>query len=163
VAADGPSQQRQLLQERPDPGLKFRIIRGCGPEHADPTHTLTLLRACHQRPRGYTAAEKCDEFPPPHRAYPKPNDHHPILAPCIAAKSGHSRPVRVIRVDLASGASPLVSRFQTYQAGCLSDVVPTTFLIQFAERVLRNIGSGLPRQSGLMLRVRMSLPHFSVS
>src|SRR5262249_14262590 len=111
----------------------------------------------------YTAAEKCDEFPPPHGAYPKAKDHEPIIAPCIAAKSGHSSPVRVIRVDLASGASPLVSRFQTYQAGCLSDVVPTTFLIQFAERVLRNIGSGLPRQSGLMLRVRMSLPHFSVS
>src|SRR5262249_61375280 len=33
----------------------------------------------------------------------------------------------------------------------------------FAERVLRNIGSGLPRQSGLMLAARITLPHFSVS
>jgi hypothetical protein len=33
----------------------------------------------------------------------------------------------------------------------------------FAERVLRNIGSGLPRQSGLMLAARITLPHFSIS
>src|SRR6266540_5465544 len=33
----------------------------------------------------------------------------------------------------------------------------------FAERVLRNIGSGLPCQSGLMLAVRITLAHFSVS
>src|SRR5262245_4209204 len=33
----------------------------------------------------------------------------------------------------------------------------------FAERVLRNIGSGLPRQSGLMFAARITLPHFSVS
>src|SRR5215472_15914229 len=61
VAADGPSQQRQLLQERPDPGLKFRIIRGCGQEHADPTHTLTLLRSRRERPRS-RAAEQRDEL-----------------------------------------------------------------------------------------------------
>src|SRR5262245_17411405 len=33
----------------------------------------------------------------------------------------------------------------------------------FAERALRNIGSGLPRQSGLMLAARITLAHFSVS
>jgi hypothetical protein len=33
----------------------------------------------------------------------------------------------------------------------------------FAERVLRNIGSRLPRHSGLMLAARITLPHFSVS
>ena len=62
VAADGPSQQRQLLQERPDPGLIFRIIRGCGQEHADPTHTLTLLRARRERPSCRSSAEKRDEL-----------------------------------------------------------------------------------------------------
>src|SRR5262245_66632205 len=33
----------------------------------------------------------------------------------------------------------------------------------FAERALRNIGSGLPCHSGLMLAARITLPHFSVS
>jgi hypothetical protein len=36
---------RQPLQERPDPGLKFRIVRGCGQEHADVANPLALLRA----------------------------------------------------------------------------------------------------------------------
>jgi hypothetical protein len=45
VAADGPPQQRQLLQERPDAGLKYQIIRGCVQEHADAPHPLGLLRA----------------------------------------------------------------------------------------------------------------------
>jgi hypothetical protein len=30
VAADDPAQLRQRLQERSDPGLKFRVVRGCG-------------------------------------------------------------------------------------------------------------------------------------
>src|SRR5262249_11254879 len=34
---------------------------------------------------------------------------------------------------------------------------------EFAERALRNIGSRLPRHSGLMLAARITLPHFSVS
>ncbi|MGB3658984.1 MAG: hypothetical protein WBA14_13765, partial [Pseudolabrys sp.] len=38
VAADGPARVLQRLQERPDPGLKFRIVRGCGQEHADAPH-----------------------------------------------------------------------------------------------------------------------------
>src|SRR5262245_30546246 len=33
----------------------------------------------------------------------------------------------------------------------------------FAERALRNIGSRLPRHSGLMLAARITLPHFSGS
>ena len=33
-----------------------------------------LLRARGARPSGYTAAEKRDEFPPPHGAYPKAKD-----------------------------------------------------------------------------------------
>ena len=36
----------QRLQERPEPGLKFRIVRGCGQEHADAPHPLGLLRSC---------------------------------------------------------------------------------------------------------------------
>jgi hypothetical protein len=29
VTADGPAKRRQFLQERPDTGLKFRIVRRC--------------------------------------------------------------------------------------------------------------------------------------
>src|SRR5262249_28180498 len=61
VAADGPAQQRQPLQERPDAGLKYHIIRGCVQEHADPPHALTLLRARRERPRYRSAAEQRDE------------------------------------------------------------------------------------------------------
>jgi hypothetical protein len=63
VAADRPAQQRQRLQERPDPGLKFHIVRGCGQEDADASHALGLLRACcDERPRGSRAAEKRNEL-----------------------------------------------------------------------------------------------------
>ena len=50
VAADGPAQQRQPLMERRDAGLKFRIVRGRGQEHADAPHALALLRARGERP-----------------------------------------------------------------------------------------------------------------
>jgi len=35
----------QALQERPDAGLEFRIVRGCGQEHADAPHALRWLGA----------------------------------------------------------------------------------------------------------------------
>ena len=56
----------QPLQERPDAGLKFRIVRGCGQEHADAPHPLALLRARRQRPRRRRAAEQRDELAPVH-------------------------------------------------------------------------------------------------
>ena len=40
----------------------------------------SLLRARRNRPSGYNAAEKCDEFPPPHGAYPKAKDHGSSIA-----------------------------------------------------------------------------------
>ena len=40
----------QPLQERRDAGLTFRIVRGCGQEHADAPHALGLLRARRERP-----------------------------------------------------------------------------------------------------------------
>ena len=46
----GPAQLRQRLQECRDAGLKFRIVRGCGHEHADAPHPLGLLRARRERP-----------------------------------------------------------------------------------------------------------------
>ena len=45
-----------------DAGLKFRIVRGCGQEHADAPHPLGLLRARRQRPRRRRAAEQGDEL-----------------------------------------------------------------------------------------------------
>ena len=45
---------------------------------------------------------------------------------------------------------------QTFATGSL----PRSGLVQ---RVLRNIGSGLPRQSALILAALITLPHFSVS
>ena len=64
VVADGPTQLRQRLQERPDPGLKFRIVCGCRQQHADAPHPLALLRASDEWPRDCRAAEKCDELAP---------------------------------------------------------------------------------------------------
>ena len=66
VAADGPAQLRQPLQERPEAGLKFRIVRGCGQEHADAPHALGLLRARGERPRDCRTAQSTEKFPPPH-------------------------------------------------------------------------------------------------
>jgi len=50
IASGDPARLREPLQERPDPGLKFRIVRGCRQQHADPPHPLALLRARRQRP-----------------------------------------------------------------------------------------------------------------
>jgi hypothetical protein len=55
VATDGPAQQRERLQERPDPGLKCRVVGGSGQDDADAPHPLGLLRAHRQRPRRRTA------------------------------------------------------------------------------------------------------------
>src|SRR5262249_25966903 len=72
-----------------------RIIGGLSVEEANHGHPR-LLRARRERPSSRTTAEKRDEFPPPHGAYPKAKDHELIIAPCIAAKSGHSCPLGVI-------------------------------------------------------------------
>ena len=60
-------------------------------EKADYRHRR-LLRTRRERPKERRATEKCDEFPPPHRAYRRAKDHELIIAPCIAAKSGDSCP-----------------------------------------------------------------------
>ena len=66
VAAVGPAQLLQPLQERRDAGLRFRIVRGAVHEHADAPHALALLRARRERPRGRRAAEQRDELAPLH-------------------------------------------------------------------------------------------------
>jgi len=57
---------RQLLRERRDAGLKFRIIRGRTEEHADPPHADGLLRERGVWPRCHRTAENCDELAPSH-------------------------------------------------------------------------------------------------
>src|SRR5262249_60523682 len=57
-----PARLREPLQKRPDPGLKFRIVRGCRQQHADPPHALALLRSRPDRPRRRRATEQRDEL-----------------------------------------------------------------------------------------------------
>src|SRR5215469_13773265 len=62
ITADGPAQKRLRLQERSKEGLKSRIVRGCGQEHANASHAFALLRARRERPRGGRAAEQRDDL-----------------------------------------------------------------------------------------------------
>src|SRR5262249_60379191 len=48
-------------------------------EKSDHRHRR-LLRPRRERPSGHTAAEKRDEFPPPHGAFPKAKDHGRSIA-----------------------------------------------------------------------------------
>src|SRR5262249_60520484 len=66
VATDHPAQLLQLLQERTDASLIFRIIRGCSLDDADPPHALGLLRPRRERPCDSRAAEQRDELAPLH-------------------------------------------------------------------------------------------------
>ena len=49
IAADAPAQQRQLLIERREAGLKDRIIRCRRQQHADDAHALARLRVRNKR------------------------------------------------------------------------------------------------------------------
>ena len=66
VAADGPAQFLQPLQERREADLKFRIVRGLVHEHSDAPHAVALLRTRDERPRGCRAAESTKKFAPFH-------------------------------------------------------------------------------------------------
>src|SRR5262249_32678833 len=65
VATDHPAQLLQLLQERTDASLIFRIIGGCSLDDADPPHALGLLRPRRERPCRRTAEQR-DERAAPH-------------------------------------------------------------------------------------------------
>jgi hypothetical protein len=62
VAAIGPAQFRESLPEGCYADLSFRIVRGQVREHPDAPHSLALLRARRERPRGCRAPEQRDEF-----------------------------------------------------------------------------------------------------
>jgi hypothetical protein len=81
VATDAPAQFLKALLERGDAGLSFLIVRSEVHLNPDPARAPTLLLcARRERPSRYTAAEKCDEFPPPHGAYRKAKDHRLTIA-----------------------------------------------------------------------------------
>src|SRR5262249_48505970 len=71
VAADGPAQWHQRLQERPDPGLIIRIVRGCAQKHTDPPHAFGLLRMGREWPRHCRAAYQTDELASSHCLPPR--------------------------------------------------------------------------------------------
>src|SRR5215470_3601953 len=56
------------------------VARGSRPDVPNTRRLARLLRARRERPCGYTAADKYDEFPPPHGAYPKAKDHGQSIA-----------------------------------------------------------------------------------
>src|SRR5262245_8757008 len=83
VAALGPAQLLQHLQERRDAGLAFRIVRGVRDEHADAPHPLALLCERRERPR-CRAADERDELAP---------SHHSITSSAVASSAwGTLRP-----------------------------------------------------------------------
>ena len=63
----------------PRRGPEFRIVRGCGQEHADAPHPLGLLRARRERPRSRRAAEQRDELAA---------SHHSITSSARASSDG---------------------------------------------------------------------------
>src|SRR5215467_10298448 len=63
-----PFDEARLFQALPKSGDVWRIWTGrCGSKKPNNRHGR-LLRARRARPCGYSAAEKCDEVPPPHGA-----------------------------------------------------------------------------------------------
>src|SRR5205823_8909440 len=59
-----PALAKASMLERPRAGLKFRIVRSGGHEHANTPHLLALLRARPERPGRRCATQKRDELAP---------------------------------------------------------------------------------------------------
>src|SRR5262245_31959644 len=66
IAAVGPAQFRQPLDESGELSPPPRIALVRTQEHADAPHPLGLLRPRRERPRGGRAADERDELTPPH-------------------------------------------------------------------------------------------------
>src|SRR5262249_49279482 len=62
VAANGPAQWAEPLQERPETILPYRIVRGCRQEDTDAPRVLALLRAHEARPCRNGARAKGNRF-----------------------------------------------------------------------------------------------------
>src|SRR5262249_11774079 len=106
-----PSTKPASVRPRWNASVRYRLP-SAEPWIEDPNDRhRRLLRARRTRPPRHTAAEKCDEFPPPHGAYPKAKDHGLSIAPCIAARSGHLCPLWVISDVTNSGDESRYVRF----------------------------------------------------
>src|SRR5262245_34527670 len=107
VAAVLPAQLLQRLHKRRNVGLCFRIADvdgACTAEYGYPRYTLTLLRACRERPRG-SAADKRDELAPSH---------------CLP----RSRDTGIVTFQTCAGKAPTYVRFgsQADMCGAKPDV-----------------------------------------
>src|SRR5262249_30647164 len=74
-----------------------------------------LLRARRERPCGYTAADECDEVPPPHGADPKAKDH----GLTIADQGGASQQEAVTSVRCGSIAPQAISASRHHMSALL--------------------------------------------
>src|SRR6516165_10098503 len=95
IAAFRPSTLLEPLPECREAGPYFRIVLGKAHQHADPPHSVGLLRARYERPRGCRAAEQRDERAP----------FHSITSSARASKvGGTSRPsaLAVLRLMTSS-------------------------------------------------------------
>src|SRR5262249_58622302 len=77
VAALCPPKLLESVPERCDQSLSFRTSLSIAHQHPNPSHSRSLLRPRHERPRCRCcgAAEQDDELAPSHRAVP------PVLTP----------------------------------------------------------------------------------
>src|SRR6516225_7397663 len=64
VAALGPAQLLEALQECSVTGLRFPVVRSQAHYDTDAPDALRLLRTRRERPRGCSAAECSQQFPP---------------------------------------------------------------------------------------------------
>src|SRR5262249_41368756 len=77
-----------------------------------------LLRVRGERPCYCRAAEKCDEFPPPHGAYPKAKDHGQSIAGLGVLSGAHRNKKR-------RGAPPAeVAGPKSYSAAVRTQIEP---------------------------------------
>jgi len=111
----------QTLAERSDE-IGLQISRGVAQE-ADPRNLPPTLGARRERPCGHRAAEKRDEFPPPHVGFPSCTDS--IWAEAITFRSlakdakgsnDQAQQVRLPRIRRAA-APPTVTRSQAPDRG----------------------------------------------
>jgi hypothetical protein len=105
VAVLAPSQLTERLCERREPGLSLSIVRGDIREHADASHTLSLLRPRRERPTRRRAADERDEFAPFHCPAPPVLPTERIAQPRWCRTSAALRDFESADVSSGSGAS----------------------------------------------------------
>src|SRR5262249_31720870 len=99
IAAVGPAQFRQPLDESGElsPAPRVALVRT--QEHADAAHLLRLLRVRRERPRG-RAAEQRDELPASHSrpqgSKPRTASSHSRLDPGMGQRGCELRPIVLV-------------------------------------------------------------------